>query len=63
MVDQNGRKVRVELTPLEAEALHAVAAESIGDKLWEKFSRRRGAGVASAALRRAVEKIGAEVKR
>ena len=62
---QQGRKVRFEITPLEAEAIFALASESVNPegKAWRKFERRRGAGVAKSALVRATDKIGKEIKR
>ena len=53
-----GRKIRFELTPLEAEAaVYRIA----GDSFWEKFERRRGAGVAKSALARVLDKLWREV--
>lgn len=61
MSDQ-GRKVRFALTPLEAEAVAAFLASWLDPKAggkddWGTVERRRGSGVAVAALRRAAEKM------
>jgi hypothetical protein len=66
---QQGRKIRFELTPLEAEAVFAAAAmitENDGKAVvpsWPMFIRRRGAGTAKSALLRALDKIGSEISR
>jgi hypothetical protein len=64
-----GRKIRFELTPLEAEAVFAAAA-TITDRdsetvfqSWTLFIRRRGAATGKAALIRGLDKIGREVFR
>ena len=59
----SGRKIRVELTPLEAEAAFAAAADRSTGTGWNRFERRRGAGVAKAALLRAADKIGREISK
>lgn len=58
-----GRKVRFDLTPLEADALQAVAEEALGTaKAWERMAAKRGPGPLAAALRRAVARL-AEARR
>jgi hypothetical protein len=64
-----GRKIRFELTPLEAEAIFAAAAavtekdSNVVQSSWPHFLRRRGAGTGKAALIRGLDKIGREVSR
>jgi hypothetical protein len=60
-----GRKIRFELTPLEAEAAFAAAVSCYKweHDAWNRFERRRGAGVSKAALLRAADKIGKELSR
>lgn len=59
-----GRCAHVDLTPLEAEAAAALLAASLGKAgEWEGFERKRGAGPAAAAARRAQAKIDAAWRR
>ena len=63
---QQGRRIRFELTPLEAEAVFSAAADKLAPGMalaFPRFERRRGAGVAKAALLRAADKIGKEISR
>jgi hypothetical protein len=55
-----GRKIRFELTPLEAEAVVAILEEYLvgpKSKSWNRFERRRGSGVAKGAISRGYDKI------
>ena len=55
-----GRKIRFELTPLEAEA---VVFRIDGSGPWNRFERKRGPTVAKAALARVLDKIWKEISR
>jgi hypothetical protein len=63
---EQGRKVRFELTPLEAEAIFSAGADILSPgmaRAFPRFERRRGPGIAKSALLRATDKIGKEISR
>lgn len=58
------RRVRFELTVLEAEAMAAALdrVATASTDAWESFERKRGVGTARAALSRAVSNIRKEIQ-